>query len=54
MQRPAELAHPVRPPRTSPHIDGTLEHTSSSFRRRIFRILMHRQCIAPNRYRTTG
>ena len=54
MQRPAESASLLRPPRTYPHIDGTLEHTSSSFRRRIFRTLMHRLCIAPSRYRTPG
>src|SRR5260370_33021867 len=52
MQRPAELAPLGRPLRTQPHIDGTLEHTFSSFRRRIFRTLMHRLCIAPNTHRT--
>src|SRR5215471_16585581 len=54
MQQPAGLAPLVRSPRTWPHIDGTLEHTSSSCRHRIFRTLMHRLCIDPNRYRTPG
>jgi hypothetical protein len=54
MQQPAGLAPLVRSPHTWPHIDGTLEHTSSSFRHRIFRTLMHRLYIDPNRYRTPG
>jgi len=54
MQQPAGLAPLVRSPRTWPHIGGTLEHTSSSLRYRIFRTLMHRLWIDPNRYRTPG
>jgi len=54
MQQPAGLAPLVRPPRTRPHIDGTLEHTSSSFCHRILCTLMRRLCIDPNRHRTPG
>src|SRR5260370_25393188 len=43
-QRPAELDPLLRLPRTYPHIDGTLEHTSSSFHRRIFHTVMHTLC----------
>ena len=54
MQQPAELAPVVRPLRMYLRIDGTLEHTSSSFRLRISRTLPRRLCIARNRYRTPG
>jgi hypothetical protein len=54
MQQPAELGPLVRPRRMQPRIDGTLEHTSSSFHLRISRTLPHRPSIARNRYCTPG
>jgi len=50
MQQPAELAPVVRPQRMCLRIDGTLEHTSSSFHLRVSRTLLRRLCIARNRY----